>query len=174
LVQNVAQDVPMPGSGVYFALTADDERQLLALTEPRSRAAFVANGVEERWDEAWLHASGEAWFAVHFCLHGSSAFPASGLPPEARTVFGGVPLGVPNLYSIDYKDQQLVRQIGSALGRMRDDAVWARAGLVERKDFTGPRDNGLQVAVVDEIHAIGEFYRRAADAAHAVIFTVDL
>ena len=164
----------MPGSGVFFALTADEQSQLLAIGEARARAAFVANGVEERWDEAWLHASRETWFAVHFCLHGASSYPQAGASPEAMAVFGGVALGVPNLYSIDYKDQELVRQIASALGRMKDDAVWARAGLVERKDFTGPKDGGLQVAVVDEIHAIAEFYRRAADAARAVIFTVDL
>ncbi len=164
----------MPGSGVFFALSADDERGLLALPEARQRAAFIANGVEERWETDWLHAAEEMWFAAHFCLYGSSTFPVEGSPAEGRSVFGGVTLGVPNVYTIDYKDQGLVRQIASALGRMRDDAVWARASLVERKDFTGPRDHGLQVAVVDEIHAMRDFYRRASDASRAVIFTVDL
>lgn len=164
----------MAGSGVFFALRTDEQTRLLAIAEPRARAAFVANGVEEAWDEEWLHACQDVWFALHFCLHGSSAFPEPGSPPEARAVFGGVPLGVPKLYSIDYKDPELVRQISSALGRMKDDAVWARAGLVERKDFTGLRDQGLQLAVVDEIHAITDFYRKAADAGRSVIFTVDI
>lgn len=164
----------MPGRGVFFALEAGDEQRLLALVDPKQRAAYVANSIEERWDEAWLHAAGELWFAVHFCLHGSSGFPVSGSPAEARAVFGGTSLGLPGTYSIDYKDAELTRQIASAIGRMKDDAIWARAGLVERKEYNGPRIPDLQVAVVDEVHALGTFYRRAADAGRTVIFTVDM
>jgi hypothetical protein len=111
---------------------------------------------------------------VHFCLHGSSAFPLEGSPAEAKAIFGGVPLGVPKRYSIDYKDKELVRRISNALAHMRDDAVWARAGLVERKDYTGPRDHDLQMGVVDEIYALASFYKRADEAARSVIFTVDV
>lgn len=164
----------MAGRGVLFALDPSAERHLLAIPEAGARAAWVASVVEERWEVDWLHAVDTLWFAVHFCLHGSSGFPQTGMPPEAKAVFGGVPLGVPNVYSIDYKDAELVRRIANALGMMRDDAVWARAGLVERKGYTGPKDDNLQVAVVDEIHALGAFYRQAADATRAVIFTVDM
>lgn len=164
----------MSGRGVLFALEAADERHMLALAEAGARAAFVANTVEERWDEAWLHAMGDMWFPVHFCLHGSSAFPEAGSPAEARAVFGGAALGVPGRYTIDYKDAELTRRIATALGHMREEAIWARTGLIERKDYAGPRGEGLQPAIVDEIHALGAFFRRAADAARAVIFTVDM
>ena len=164
----------MAGRGVLFAIDHAAVRQLLAFAEPRARVAWVANTIEELWDEAWLHAVERLWFPVHFCLHGSSAYPMDSAPAEAKAIFGGVPLGVSNLYSIDYKDTDLVRRIASALSRMRDDAVWARAGLVERKDYTGPHEHDLQVSVVDEIHALAAFYKRADEAARAVIFTVDL
>ena len=164
----------MSGKGVLFALDAADVRQLLAFTQARSLVAWVANTIEERWDADWLYPIDTLWFPVHYCLHGSGGFPLDGAPAEAKAVFGGVPLGVPNLYSIDYKDAELVRRIATALGRMRDDAVWARAGLVERKDYTGPRPAELQVGVVDEIHGLAGFYRKAADASRAVIFTVDM
>ncbi len=163
----------MPGSGVLFALDNAEERHLLAIPEARSRAAWVANVIEERWDEEWLCELGEMWFPVHFCLHGSGAAPVKGSSAEAKAVLGGLPVGVPNLYSMDYKDQELVRHIASALSRIRDDAIWARAGLVERKDYNGPRPGNLQVAVVDEIHALAEFYKRAAESSRAVIFTVN-
>jgi hypothetical protein len=163
----------MAGKGVLFALDGDEERQLLAFSDARRRAAWVANTIEERWDEAWLCAVGETWLPIHFCLHGSAAAPIEGAPAEAKAVLGGVPLGVPKLYGIDYKDSELVRRIASALSRIRDDAVWARAGLVERKDYTGPRSADLQVDVVDGIHALADFYRRASDDSRAVIFTVN-
>ena len=163
----------MPGSGVLFALDSADERRLLAIPEGRARAGWVANVVEERWDEDWLCALGEIWFPVHFCLHGSGAAPIEGASAEAKAVLGGLPLGVPNLYSIDYKDQDLVRRIASALSHIRDDAIWARASLVERKDYSGPQISNLKVAVVDEIHALAEFYKRAAEQSRAVIFTAN-
>lgn len=164
----------MSGRGVLFALDSADERHMLSIPEARARVAWVAGVVEERWDANWLHEVDTLWFPVHFCLHGSSGFPQAGAPAEARVIFGGAPLGVPNLYSIDYKDADLVRRISSALSMMRDDAVWARAGLVERKGYSGPKDGDLQVSVVDEIHALAAFYARAAEATRAVIFTVDM
>lgn len=164
----------MPGRGVLFAIDGGDEQQMLAFGDARARVAWVANTIEERWDEGWLHALDMFWFPLHYCLHGSSGYPGSGAPAEARAVFGGVPLGVPNLYSIDYKESDLVRRIASAFARMRDDAIWARAGLIERKDYTGPKQDGLQVSIVDEVHALGAFYRRAAETERAVIFTVDM
>jgi hypothetical protein len=164
----------MTGRGVLFALDPADERQMLAIPEARARIAWVANVIEERWDVAWLHETDALWFPVHYCLHGASGFPEPGLPAEARTIFGGLPLGVPGIYSIDYKDADLVRRITTALSMMRDDAVWARAGLVERKDYTGPKDDNLQVAVVDEIHALAAFFAKAAQAGRSVIFTVDM
>lgn len=164
----------MAGRGVLFALDDAEERQMLAIPDARARVAWVASTIEERWDRDWLHETDALWFPVHYCLHGSSGFPQPGLPPEARTIFGGTPLGVPQLYSIDYKDADLVRRIATALSRMRDDAIWARAGLVERKDYTGPRDDNLKVGVFDEIQALATFYAKAAEAGRCVIFTVDM
>jgi hypothetical protein len=164
----------MSGRGVLFALTTADERHMLALPEAGARIGWVANVVEERWDRDWLHEMDALWFPVHFCLHGASSFPQAGLPAEAQTIFGGLPLGVPGTYSIDYKDLGLVRRISTALSKMREEAVWARAGLVERKDYTGPRGDNLQVAVVDEIHALAAFYAKAAQSGRCVIFTVDM
>ncbi len=164
----------MAGRGVLFALEPPDERRMLAFADARSRVGWVAGTIEERWDEEWLHQLDTLWFAVHFCLHGSSGFPLDGAPAEAKAVFGGVPLGVPSVYSIDYKDGELVRRIASALARMREDAVWARSGLVDRKEYNGPRTPDLQVDVVGEVHGLAEFYRRAAAAGRGVIFTVDL
>ena len=163
----------MSGKGVLFALDGGEERQLLALADAASRASFIANVVEERWDTDWLCVMDEMWVPVHFCLHGSMEFPLPGAPAEAKVILGGQPLGIPKRYSIDYKDPDMVRRIASALSRMRDDAVWARAGLVERNEYNGPRGSNLQVAVVDEIHALIDFYKRASDAARAVIFTVN-
>ena len=163
----------MSGSGVLFALDAAEERQLLAFPEARSRVSWVANVIEERWDEDWLHAMQESWYPVHFCLHGSAEAPLEGAPAEAKAVRGGAALGVPNLYSMDYKEAELVRRIAVALSRMRDDAIWARAGLVERKDYSGPRIANLQVVVVDEVHSLADFYKRASEAGRAVIFTVN-
>lgn len=164
----------MAGSGVLFALDPGDERIMLGILEPRARAAWVANTIEERWDAAWLHAVETMWFPLHYCLHGASTYPIESSPAEAKAIFGGVPLGVPKVYSIDYKDADLVRRIASALSRMRDDAIWARAGLVDRKDYGGPRHDGLQAAVVDEVHTLAEFYRKASDASRSVIFTLDM
>lgn len=164
----------MPGQGVLFALSAEDEARLLGFAEARARIAWAANELEERWEVAWLHQIDTLWFPVHFCLHGSAGFPHPGSPPEAKVIFGGHPLGVSNIYSIDYKDRELVRKIASALAKMRDDAVWARASLVERKDYDGPKDDTIQLSIVEAVHDLEQFYRRALEAERAVIFTVDM
>lgn len=163
----------MAGNGVLFAIDASDELAMLSFSDEKARAAWVANTIEERWDTAWLMAMESFWYPVHFCLHGSGEMPIDGAAAEAKAVFGGRALGVPSRYRIDYKDAALVKLVANALGRMRDEALWARAGLVERKDYLGPRDDHLQVCVVDEIRALTDFYRRAADAGRAVIFTVN-
>lgn len=164
----------MPGRGVLFALNEADDRHLRSLTDGRSRVSWVAGEIEERWDRDWLLAIETLWFAVHHCLHGSSTYPLPGASPEAKAIFGGEPLGVPKLYTIDYKSPLLTASIAKALGFMRDDAVWARAGLVERKDYEGPREESLQRAVVEVVHDLARLYRRAADDNRAVIFTVDM
>ena len=121
----------------------------------------MADTIEERWDAAWLHRDRRSCgFRSTTACTARAPIPSEGAPAEAKAIFGGAALGVPDLYSIDYKDADLVRRIASALSKMRDDAVWARAGLVERKDYTGPREHDLQVAVVDEIHALADFYAR--------------
>lgn len=164
----------MAGRGVLFAIDKADEQALLAQSEPRARAAWVAGTIEERWDVAWLYQIETLWFPVHYCLHGSSGFPLEGAPPEAKAIFGGAALGVPQVYSIDYKDADLVRRVARGLAHIRDDAVWARASLIERPGYTGPREEGLQVRIVDEIHALTDFYRKAQEGGRAVIFTVDM
>ncbi len=164
----------MPGNGVFFAIESADEARLLAQPSARARAAFVANEIEERWDLAWLCTMGEMWFPVHYCLHGSSSFPVPGSPAEARTIFGGEPLGIGGMYTIDYKSVALTRQIASALGKMRDEAVWARAGLVQRQGYEGAKGESVEADVVDSIHALKDFFRKAADDGRATIFTVDL
>jgi hypothetical protein len=164
----------MSGTGVLFALSTADDGHLRSLPDARARVGWVAKDIEERWDKDWLLAIDTLWFPVHYCLHGSSAYPLPGASPEAKAIFGGEPLGMPKLYTIDYKSPLLTASIAKALGFMRDDAIWARAGLVERKDYQGPREENLQLAVVEAVHDLARFYRSAADAGRAVIFTVDM
>ena len=64
--------------------------------------------------------------------------------------------------------------IAQALGKMRSDAVWARARLIERNDYDGPKGSEMQSNVAAAIEGLQSYYARAAEAARAVIFTVDL
>ena len=164
----------MAGRGVLFALGRADEAQLLSMREAKARVRWVANELEERWDAGWLHEMDHAWYGVHYCLHGASGFPAVGAPPEAKAIFGGHPLGISSLFSIDYKTGALVRSIAEALGKMRDEAVIARAGLIERADFDGAKGVLEQAAVAETVRGLQAFYVHAADAGRAVIFTVDM
>ena len=164
----------MAGRGVLFALDRADEQALLSRREARARVVFVAGQIEERWDAGWLHEMDDSWFAVHYCLHGARSVPPAGSPPEATAIFGGHALGISGLYSIDYKTAALVRLIAQALGKMRSDAVWARARLIERNDYDGPKGSEMQSNVAAAIEGLQSYYARAAEAGRAVIFTVDL
>lgn len=164
----------MPGRGVLFALSPVEEAQLLARREAKARAAWVAGVLEERWDRDWLQETDDLWPAIHYCLHGSHAYPLSGAPAEAKAVFGGDAIGVSGLFSIDYKSHALTKAIASGLAKMRDDALWARAGLIERLEYEGPKGDAAQADVVHAVHALKDFYRKAAQAGRAVIFTVDM
>lgn len=164
----------MPGNGVLFALSPGENQRLLAIPEARARAAWVAHEIEERWDRDWLIETDDLWSPVHYCLWGSADYPPDGAPAEAKLIFGGMAAGVTGHYTIDYKDPELVRQIASALAKMRDDALWARAGLIERDGYAGRKGIEIQSDIVHTVHALKDFYRKAADAARAVIFTVDV
>lgn len=164
----------MPGRGVLFALSPVEEAQLLARREAKVRAVWVATVLEENWDRDWLLEMGMVWPAVHYCLHGAHAYPMPGAPAEAKAVFGGDAIGVSGLFSIDYKSHALTKAIASGLSKMRDEALWARAGLIERKEYEGPKGEAVQAAVVHAVHALKDFYRKAAEAGRAVIFTVDM
>ena len=164
----------MAGRGVLFALDRDDEAELLSRRDAKARVSWAANVVEERWDRAWLHEMDETWFPVHYCLHGAHGFPLAGAPPEAKAIFGGYPLGISSLYSIDYKTAALVRLIAQALDKMLDEAIKARAGLIERGEFEGAKGAPMQATIVHAIGGLKSFYASAAAAGRAVIFTVDL
>ena len=154
--------------GVLFALTNDEDRRLLdAAGDDDAALALVQEEVEDRWDEPWVCELDKAWDAIDRCL-GDGTDPAAEL-----CVLGGRHLHAGGSYIVSHKTAEQVRAAAAACGAFDEaemrrlyfslDAIDYGESLTE-DDFGYTWENFAEMR---------EFYRRAAGAGRAVIFTVD-
>lgn len=167
--------------GVHFAVTEDQMRQLLKAAKRGDEALMDFVGeIEEEWDRQWLQESDKAWDPIHRALTlddtgGGRLDVDEGSYPLCVTVMGGE-----HLYEGDDYSVVLIRPnqvIDLALALEKVNASWVRARL-----FSLPRRVfGSRSGIDDDdfdymwswFHQFPGFFRRAAAAGRAVIFTVD-
>jgi hypothetical protein len=163
----------MAGRGVLFAI---DDDELAKLGEARSDEevrALVAS-IEERWDNACE--LDKAWDAIHRALgDGKLALPAVGerTPLLSRAILGGtVLLDAPDAI-VTVKPADEVQAIAGAL------SVWDRARFragyyrIDRDDY-GDLDEEDFEHCLAWFERMVAFYRDAARAERAVVFSTDL
>ena len=150
--------------GVHFAITADQERALLAADAEGDSDMIeeLLEEIEELWDDDGLKVdTDKAWDPIHRCLTDGTLDPDGGEYPLSHTILGGRHLH-DDIYFV-YVGADEVREVAEALDGV--DEMWFRPRF-ERLEDEDDWDY-VWVNFVD----VKEFYGRAAAAGRAVVFT---
>jgi hypothetical protein len=163
----------MAGRGVHFAITPAQEKQLLAAKSDRKLMGLVGK-IEEAWEKPFVCETDKAWDAIHRCLTDGSLLYVSGAYPLNHCICGGRQLFRGRSYTVSYVSAPQVKEVVSALARI------TRAWMRKRYDQLDPEEYD-EVEMGDEDFSytwenfldLRRFYKAAAEARRAVIFTVD-
>lgn len=156
----------MPGRGVHFAVSDPELEQLLAA---RGDAAVMKEieEIEGRWDRAWLVETDGAWWAIHLALTSRHAPP--GL---ARVVLGGRSLYKGDDYHVVLVAAKDVPGIAAKLAPL-DQALFKRLyEQIDRKAYGRPLTSEDFAYTWESFFPLQNFWKQAADARRAVVFTV--
>ncbi|GIJ48998.1 hypothetical protein Val02_58840 [Virgisporangium aliadipatigenens] len=157
---------------MFFALTAEQEAALSATREDDEVRDFVEE-IESGWDRDWLCETDKAWDAMHRCLSNGTLDIGFRDGPLPLTVLGGGHHYEGEEYVVAHVLAADVVAVAAALDTV--DEAWMR----ERYDRIDPEDYQGELGDEDFEYIwywfgeVREFYKRAAGAGRAVIFTVD-
>ena len=158
--------------GVYFALTDEDAKRVLAVAgDDDALIELIQEDIEARWDEDWLAETDKAWDAMHRCLtDGRLSFEADS--PRAKCVLGGRQLHDGEDYIISFVTSEQVRQVASAIRDIDETWMRQRYFAIPADDYGCPlseEDFGYTWSWFEGVQAL---YQKAAAAGRAVMFTV--
>jgi hypothetical protein len=158
--------------GVHFALTEEESRRLLA-AEDNAAVLAVVEEIEERWDEGWLAESDKAWDAVHRCLSNGTLYYDEGEYPLNRAVLGGKHLYDGDDYVVAYVAPNEVKDVAAALAPLSQADLRTRYDLIDADDYNGEHGEADFQDTWENFVDLRDFYKKAAAAGRAVVFTVD-
>lgn len=157
----------MPGRGVHFAVSEPELEQLLAARGDEAVMEQIQE-IEERWDKAWLIETDGAWWAIHLALTSKRA--PSGL---GQTILGGRPLYKGDDFHVVLVEVKDVPAVADALGQL-DQASFKRLyDQMDRKAYGRPLSAEDFTYTWESFVPLQKFWKHAADAGRAVVFTVD-
>lgn len=159
---------------MFFALTGEQEAALMATRDDAEVRACVEEIEMGEWDGEPLDCqTDKAWDAIHRCLSDGTLGSGRRLSPLDMAVLGGGHHYEGDDYVVAHLRAGEVAQVAAALEAV--DESWMR----QRYDRIDPAD--YQSLLSDEdfgytwywFTRMRDFYRQAAAANRAVIFTVD-
>jgi hypothetical protein len=159
--------------GVFFALTMSQDAALVATKDDAEVSAFVEE-IEEAWDEDWLCEVDKAWDAMHRCLaDGTLALSRHGGGPLELVVLGGGHHYEGGEYVVAHVRAEDVVAVAEALGSVDEQWLRQRYDAIDPDDYQGVLGDEDFDYTWQYLQDTREFYKRAAAAGRAVIFTVD-
>ena len=154
--------------GVHFAITADQERLLLAAADEDLGA--LLEDIEETWDDDGLKVdTDKAWDAIHRSLTDGTLDPDDGRYPLSYAVLGGLEMDLD--LCIVYKTAAQVREVADALQGIDQSWLRQRFDAIDDPHYGGALDDGDFRYTGTNFVDVRDFYQRAAAAGRAVIFT---
>ena len=134
----------------------------------------LIDAIEETWEQPFVVETDKAWDAMHRCLTDGSLLYVSGEYPLNHCICGGRQLIRGRDYTVSFVSRPQVKDVAAALAKV------TKAWLRKRYDKIDPDDYD-EVEMGDEdfrytwdnFLAVRRFYKKAAEAGRAVIFTVD-
>ena len=162
----------MSARGVHFAVPPAQEKLLLAAKSGRKLMRLVEE-IEEAWERPFVCETDKAWDAIHRCLTDGSLLYVSGEYPLNHCICGGRQLFRGREYTVSYVSAPQVKDVASALSKINN--AWMR----KRYDQLDPEEyDDVELGDEDFEYTwenfldVRRFYKKAAEADRAVIFTV--
>jgi hypothetical protein len=156
--------------GVHFAITAEQESQLLAADSAGDTEALEAllEEIEEGWpsgDDDLKVDTDKEWDAIHRSLGDGTLDPDAPRYPLSHAVLGGRQMH--DDYHVCYVSADEVREVAAALHQV-DEARLRRGFESIGDDYRGPLEFDYTWSNFVDVRS---FFDRAAEAKRAVIFT---
>jgi hypothetical protein len=163
----------MAGRGVHFALTGAQAKMFLATKSDRNLLSLVSD-IEEAWDEQFTCETDSAWDAIHRCLTDGSLLYKSGEYPLNHCICGGRQLFRGPGYTVSFVSAPKVKDVALALDKISKRCMRGRYDRLnpDEYDEVDICDDDFDYTW-DNFLDLRQFYKRAAKAGRAVIFTVD-
>jgi hypothetical protein len=161
--------------GLHFSLDADQVAALRAV-DNKARVEFVQAEFEETlWsaDKSRAQETDKAWDAIHRAVTDGTLGWKSGEYPLNHVILGGESLYVGDDYILSLKWPEQVGEVSAAIRGVTKERL--RAGY----DRIDPEAYGMPLSADDFeytwewFEGVVNFYQRAAEAGHAVLFTAD-
>ena len=163
----------MSARGVHFALTAPQVEAILAAKSDRKLMPLVEQ-IEEAWEKPFVVESDKAWDAIHRCLTDGSLLYDSGEYPLNLCICGGRQLHRGGDYTVSFVSDLQARDVAMALDKVSKTWMRRRYFRLDPEEY-----NDVEIAEEDFRYTwqnfldVRRFYRKAARAGRAVIFTVN-
>jgi hypothetical protein len=163
----------MSARGVHFAVTSAQARQLLAAKSDRKLMGLIEE-IEEAWEEPFVVESDKAWDAIHRCLTDGSLLYVSGKYPLNHCICGGCQLYRGQDYTVSFVATRQVKDVAAALAKVTKPWMRKHYTQIDPQEYgeveMGDEDFGY---IWENFLNVRRFYKKAAEARRAVIFTVD-
>jgi hypothetical protein len=130
--------------------------------------------IEETWEQPFVVESDKAWDAIHRCLTDGTLLYVSGEYPLNLCICGGQQLFRGRAYTVSFVSARQVKDVAEALDKVTKAWMRRRYSRIDPEDY-----NEVEMGEEDFSYTwenfldVRRFYRRAAKAGRAVIFTVD-
>jgi hypothetical protein len=161
--------------GVHFALTDEDLKLVLSCDSDDALVDLIQCEIEERYLEAkdWSYETDKAWDAIHRCLAAGYLIPDDGPYPASFAVLGGKELHAGSTYIVSLVLPAQVAATSEYLAQVTEQFLRSRYFDLDEEDYGLPLTEEDFSYTAEYFSGLPGFFRRAADAGRAVIFTVD-
>ena len=163
----------MSARGVHFAVTVAQARALVAAKSDRVLMSLIEQ-IEEAWEKPFVVESDKAWDAIHRCLTDGTLLYESGEYPLNLCICGGRQLFRGRGYTVSFVSARKVKDVAKALVKVTKVWMHRRYSLIDSNEYNevemGEEDFGY---TWENFLDVRRFYKKAAEADRAVIFTVD-
>lgn len=163
--------------GVLFAVEPPIVDRLRACADDEARLAFLVDVIEADSFESHPERLAEletAWDAIHRSLTDGDLGWDNGREPWNLAILGGEQLYDGDDYIISLKSPAQVGAIATALATIQPADLRAGYQQIDADDYDGAKGLEDFQATWESFAELPGFYRRAAEAGWAVLFTVDM
>jgi hypothetical protein len=159
---------------MFFALTAEQEAALMATRDDAEVREFVDEVEMGDWDGEPLECeTDKAWDAIHRCLSDGTLGCGRRLSPLDMAVLGGGHHHEGEDYIVAHLRAAEVAEVAAELQGVNEVWMRERYDRIDPVEYQGPLGDEDFDYTWHWFIRVRDFYREAAAAERAVIFTVD-